>query len=100
MEEKDWMTAKLLVSKMLISSCFVLKRRLGNIFLFLFAGHETTAHALSFCLGLLALYPEVQREVYMQIEEVIRLHGKLVSTGKTSIRNSSTVTSENRITQT
>ncbi|CEL57341.1 hypothetical protein RSOLAG1IB_02080 [Rhizoctonia solani AG-1 IB] len=58
----------------------------GNIFLFLFAGHETTAHALSFCLGLLALYPEVQREVYMQIEEVIRLHGKLDYSNLNDIR--------------
>ncbi|QRW18784.1 cytochrome P450 family protein [Rhizoctonia solani] len=49
----------------------------GNIFLFLFAGHESTAHAISFCLGLLALYPEVQQEVYAQIEEVVRSHGGL-----------------------
>ncbi|CAE6474193.1 unnamed protein product [Rhizoctonia solani] len=43
----------------------------GNAFLFLFAGHETTAHTLSFCLGLLALYPEVQQEVYEQIKQVM-----------------------------
>ncbi|KAF8750836.1 cytochrome P450 [Rhizoctonia solani] len=49
----------------------------GNAFLFLFAGHETTAHTLSFCLGLLALYPEVQQEVYEQIKQVIGTRDKL-----------------------
>ncbi|QRV95697.1 cytochrome P450 family protein [Ceratobasidium sp. AG-Ba] len=39
----------------------------GNAFLFLFAGHETTSHALSFSFGLLALYPEIQQEAYMQL---------------------------------
>ncbi|QRV83982.1 cytochrome P450 family protein [Ceratobasidium sp. AG-Ba] len=38
----------------------------GNAFLILFAGHETTAHALAFTMGLLAAYPEVQSEVYAQ----------------------------------
>lgn len=31
---------------------------IGNVFLFLFAGHETTAHTLAFALGLLAIYPD------------------------------------------
>jgi len=43
----------------------------GNLFLFLFAGHETTGNALAFSLGLLALYPQVQQEVYVQIKQVI-----------------------------
>jgi cytochrome P450 len=51
----------------------------GNIFLFLFAGHETTAHTLAFCLGLLALHSEVQKEVHAQIEQFMKSHGKLVS---------------------
>ncbi|EUC54929.1 cytochrome P450 family protein [Rhizoctonia solani AG-3 Rhs1AP] len=50
---------------------------MGNAFLFLFAGHETTAHTLSFCLGLLALYPEVQHEVYEQIKQVLGPRDKL-----------------------
>ncbi|KAG7088204.1 hypothetical protein E1B28_012221 [Marasmius oreades] len=29
---------------------------IGNIFIFLIAGHETTAHALAYTLGLLVLY--------------------------------------------
>ncbi|CAE7126410.1 unnamed protein product, partial [Rhizoctonia solani] len=49
----------------------------GNAFLFLFAGHETTAHTLSFCLGLLALYPEVQQEVYEQVKQVLGSRDKL-----------------------
>ncbi|CAE6480258.1 unnamed protein product [Rhizoctonia solani] len=49
----------------------------GNAFLFLFAGHETTAHTLSFCLGLLALYPEVQQEVFEQIKQVLGTRDKL-----------------------
>ncbi|KAG8687554.1 hypothetical protein FRC11_006996 [Ceratobasidium sp. 423] len=43
---------------------------IGNVFLFLFAGHETTAHTLAFTLGLLAIYPEEQRKVVEQIQEL------------------------------
>ncbi|KAH7337404.1 cytochrome P450 [Rhizoctonia solani] len=43
---------------------------IGNVFLFLFAGHETTANSLAFTLGLLALYPEEQRKVVEQIKEL------------------------------
>ena len=34
------------------------------------AGHETTGHTLTWTLGYLALYPEVQEEVYAEITEV------------------------------
>ncbi|KAJ7461725.1 cytochrome P450 [Mycena galericulata] len=37
---------------------------LSNTFNFLLAGHETTAHSLTFAVGLLALYPNVQRKIY------------------------------------
>ncbi|KAG8738985.1 hypothetical protein FRC10_006289 [Ceratobasidium sp. 414] len=40
----------------------------GNTFLLLFAGHETTAHAIAFGLGLLAAHPDVQTQVYAQIK--------------------------------
>ncbi|KAG8751176.1 hypothetical protein FRC12_012554 [Ceratobasidium sp. 428] len=43
----------------------------GNAFLFLIAGHETTAHGLAFSLGFLAAYPEVQKEVYSQVKSVL-----------------------------
>ncbi|KAF8600959.1 cytochrome P450 [Ceratobasidium sp. AG-I] len=44
---------------------------LGNAFLFLMAGHETTANALAFSLGLLALYPEIQQEAYLQVKQAM-----------------------------
>ncbi|KIM26275.1 hypothetical protein M408DRAFT_194729 [Serendipita vermifera MAFF 305830] len=37
---------------------------IGNIFIFLIAGHETTAHTLAFAAALLALYPDVQEKLY------------------------------------
>ncbi|KAI5119153.1 hypothetical protein M0805_005232 [Coniferiporia weirii] len=44
---------------------------IGNIFIFLLAGHETTAHTLCFTLGLLALYPDQQEILYQSIMSVI-----------------------------
>ncbi|KAG9038528.1 hypothetical protein FRB95_000749 [Tulasnella sp. JGI-2019a] len=56
----------------------------GNMFGFLLAGHETTAHSLAFALGLLALEPEEQDRLYAHIHEVLgdrepsfEDHGKL-----------------------
>ncbi|KAK7453323.1 hypothetical protein VKT23_012002 [Stygiomarasmius scandens] len=43
---------------------------IGNIFVFLLAGHETSAHSICFALYLLALYPEEQNKLYKSIEEV------------------------------
>ncbi|KAG8888134.1 hypothetical protein FRB98_008326 [Tulasnella sp. 332] len=36
----------------------------GNIFVFLLAGHETSAHSLAFMFGLLALYQDEQERLY------------------------------------
>lgn len=44
---------------------------MGNIFIFLVAGHETTAHTLSFSFALLALYPNIQEKLFQHIKEVI-----------------------------
>lgn len=44
--------------------------RVGNIFIFMIAGHETTAHTLGFVVGLLALHPEVQDRLVQHIAEV------------------------------
>lgn len=44
---------------------------IGNIFIFLLAGHETTAHTLCFTLALLALYPDEQEKLYQHIKSVI-----------------------------
>ena len=43
----------------------------GNFVLFIFAGHDTTATALSFIAYELALAPEVQDRVVAEIAEVI-----------------------------
>ncbi|KAF9010195.1 cytochrome P450 [Cyathus striatus] len=43
---------------------------LSDIFVFLLAGHETTAHTLCFVIILLALYPDIQEKVF---EEALRL---------------------------
>ncbi|KXN89025.1 Secologanin synthase [Leucoagaricus sp. SymC.cos] len=43
----------------------------GNIFIFLLAGHETTAHTLCFTLGLLALYPDGQEKLFQHIKSTI-----------------------------
>jgi len=40
---------------------------LSNIFIFLLAGHETTAHTLSFAIILLSLHPEIQRTMYEEV---------------------------------
>lgn len=41
----------------------------GNVFIFLLAGHETTAHTLSYALSLLARYPGIQDKLYDNIVE-------------------------------
>ncbi|KAG1876299.1 cytochrome P450 [Suillus subluteus] len=44
---------------------------IGNIFIIFVAGHETTAHALSFAFALLALHPDKQEEMYQHIKHVL-----------------------------
>ncbi|KIK42697.1 hypothetical protein CY34DRAFT_83093 [Suillus luteus UH-Slu-Lm8-n1] len=44
---------------------------IGNIFIFLVAGHETTAHTFSFAFALLALHPDKQEEMYQHIKRVL-----------------------------
>ncbi|KAH9998677.1 cytochrome P450 [Russula vinacea] len=44
---------------------------IGNMFVFLFAGHETTAHTLCFSFALLALYPDEQERLYRHIKDVM-----------------------------
>jgi len=44
---------------------------IGNTFIFLLAGHETTAHTLCFSFALLALYPDEQERLYQHIKEVM-----------------------------
>ncbi|EPQ50621.1 cytochrome P450 [Gloeophyllum trabeum ATCC 11539] len=44
---------------------------IGNVFTFLFAGHETTSHSLSAILAMLALHPEEQDILFAHIIEVL-----------------------------
>ncbi|EDR04916.1 uncharacterized protein LACBIDRAFT_303796 [Laccaria bicolor S238N-H82] len=44
---------------------------IGNIFVFLLAGHETTAHTLCFTFALLALYPDEQEVLFQHIKSVL-----------------------------
>ncbi|KAL0057383.1 hypothetical protein AAF712_015979 [Marasmius tenuissimus] len=44
---------------------------IGNVFVMLFAGHETTAHTLAATLALLAVTPDAQDEVVQQIVDVV-----------------------------
>ncbi|EUC59293.1 cytochrome P450 family protein [Rhizoctonia solani AG-3 Rhs1AP] len=53
---------------------------IGNVFIFLLAGHETTAHTFAIILGLLALYPDVQDKLSRQLQELQNKHGELTYT--------------------
>jgi len=44
---------------------------LANTFVFLLAGHETTAHTLCFTFALLALFPDEQERLYQQIKGIM-----------------------------
>ncbi|KAH8110759.1 cytochrome P450 [Phellopilus nigrolimitatus] len=44
---------------------------IGNVFVLLFAGHETTGHVLAATLGFLGIYQEEQDIVYEQIMSVV-----------------------------
>ena len=45
---------------------------MGNLFVFVIAGHETSANSIHFSLLLLALNPEVQRRVQEELTEIFR----------------------------
>ncbi|KAF2122171.1 cytochrome P450 monooxygenase-like protein [Lophiotrema nucula] len=47
----------------------------GNMFVFNFAGHDTTAHTLAFTFVLLAVYPEVQDWMAEEINNVVNNNG-------------------------
>ncbi|EJD47655.1 cytochrome P450 [Auricularia subglabra TFB-10046 SS5] len=44
---------------------------MGNAFIFLFAGHETTANTLHYSLLRLALHPDIQAELLTEIDEIL-----------------------------
>ncbi|KAF2478257.1 cytochrome P450 [Lindgomyces ingoldianus] len=43
----------------------------GNIFIFNFAGHDTTANTLAYAISLLAVYPEIQEWVAEEVDQVL-----------------------------
>ncbi|KAL0568976.1 hypothetical protein V5O48_012994 [Marasmius crinis-equi] len=47
------------------------REMIGNVFILLFAGHETTANTLAATLGFLSVYPDAQDEVLQQIIDVV-----------------------------
>ncbi|EJD46415.1 614/534 cytochrome P450 [Auricularia subglabra TFB-10046 SS5] len=50
---------------------------IANVFIFLVAGHETTAHTLAFTFGLLALYQDEQEKLYEHIISIIGKEGDI-----------------------
>ncbi|KAJ3846377.1 cytochrome P450, partial [Lentinula lateritia] len=44
---------------------------ISNIFIFLIAGHETTAHTLCYAFAFLALYPEQQELLFTQVKSIL-----------------------------
>ncbi|KIJ46886.1 hypothetical protein M422DRAFT_29073 [Sphaerobolus stellatus SS14] len=55
------------------------RQLIGDIFIFLFAGHETTAHTLCCALGLLALYQDEQEKLYQQVTSLFPADGSIPS---------------------
>lgn len=44
---------------------------MGNIFIFLLAGHETTAHSLGFTLALLAVHQDIQEKAFLELRSMV-----------------------------
>lgn len=51
---------------------------LGNLFVFMVAGHETSANTIHFTLILLALHPKIQQKVHRELDDISQ--GRLAST--------------------
>ncbi|KAJ7147264.1 cytochrome P450 [Mycena filopes] len=50
---------------------------IGNTYLMLFAGQDTTAKTLDATIGFLALYEDIQEEIYQEVRDVMSSDGKL-----------------------
>ncbi|KAG8996749.1 hypothetical protein FRB94_008044 [Tulasnella sp. JGI-2019a] len=48
---------------------------IGNIYIYLLAGHETTAHSIAFTFACLALWPEKQQILYQSVMEALPQDG-------------------------
>ncbi|KZV81717.1 cytochrome P450 [Exidia glandulosa HHB12029] len=51
---------------------------LGNVFIFLMAGHETTANTLAFAMALLALCQDEQEALFQDVQAVLQRAGSAV----------------------
>jgi cytochrome P450 len=45
---------------------------MGNLFVFMLAGHETSANSIHFSLLLLAIHPEIQKKVQKELDEIFQ----------------------------
>ncbi|KAJ7772411.1 cytochrome P450 [Mycena metata] len=55
----------------------LIRAHAGNMYLLLMAGHESAARTLDAVIGFLALYEDIQEEVYNEIRSAISEDGKL-----------------------
>ncbi|KAF9482311.1 cytochrome P450 [Pholiota conissans] len=46
---------------------------IGNVYIMLLAGHETTAHSIAATIGFLSLSDDIQEDIYRQIHSVVGL---------------------------
>ena len=46
----------------------------GNLYIFTFAGHETTANAMAYAISYLAAYPKWQQWVVEELDAILKLH--------------------------
>ncbi|KAF8811212.1 cytochrome P450 [Phlegmacium glaucopus] len=66
---------------------------IANIYVFLVAGHETTAHTLCFACALLALYPDEQEKLFEHIQSVTNGRLPVLGIPKYSAEDTSLMTS-------
>ncbi|KAH6913905.1 614/534 cytochrome P450 [Coprinopsis sp. MPI-PUGE-AT-0042] len=71
MASRNDLFSSLLLSNVMDGDGTLTERELmGNIFVFLVAGHETTAHSLCFALALLALHQDEQGRLYEHLKSL------------------------------
>lgn len=50
----------------------------GNMFIYLLAGHETTAHTLIYAMIYLSLYPDIQEKLHQEVKQIMDENGDKV----------------------
>ncbi|KAF8726525.1 hypothetical protein AX14_007768 [Amanita brunnescens Koide BX004] len=69
--ERHDLFANLLEANSLDEGALTNDELIGNVFIFLLAGHETTANTLCFTFALLAFHPEIQEQLFEHIRSVV-----------------------------